>query len=255
MTPIRLQILAAALIASGTVHAATIAGFGDGTGFTLNKNANGVDSSITDGTLTLTTATTNQARSVFANDKQDITSFTTTFRYQNGSPGGGADGFVFTVQNAGINALGSSGGSRGYRTDGGGTQNVGSSVNVAFNIFNSDATSVGSNGAFGNLLASANTVPTNLLNLADIAISYDGTTLSFTVTNPNDVTQTISRNVNVDIASIVGADTAFIGFTGGTGGTSAVQTLSNFNFTSPIPEPSTAVLGFLGAGLLIRRKR
>lgn len=247
MNPIRLQILAAALIASGTVHAATIAGFGDGSAFTINTNGTGTNASITAGTLTLTTAENNEARSVYATAKQDITNFTTTFRYQNGNAGAGADGFVFTIQNAGINALGGPGGNLAYNS-------LGTSVAVAFRIFGDDKTSVGSNGNTSNLLANLDTTPVNLLNLADITIAYNGTNLSYTVTNPNNVLQTFTRNVNVDIPAIVGANTAFIGFTGSTGGENATQTLSNFNFTS-IPEPSAALLGAVGAMALLLRRR
>lgn len=46
---ISLRILASALIASGTAAAATIAGFGDGSAFTINTKGTETNSSITAG--------------------------------------------------------------------------------------------------------------------------------------------------------------------------------------------------------------
>jgi autotransporter-associated beta strand protein len=212
----------------------SISGFGgNGTGFTLNNGP-----TVTADVLTLTTAVNNQNRSIYFNERVDTRNFTASFRYDNGSNGAGADGFTFVLQNQGLNALGTTGGARGYT---GGT-NIAPSIAIGFNIYQDDATSVGSNGgSLTNLLASAVTTPTvTMLDLADITVNYDGTNLSFTVTNPSNTSQTFTRSVAVNIPGIIGS-AAYIGFTGATGGQNAVQTISDFTYNASVP--ATVVYG------------
>jgi fibronectin-binding autotransporter adhesin len=213
-----------------SLAATPVSGFGgNGAGYTLNGGP-----TVASDVLTITTAAGSQARSIYNNNRVDVRGFNASFRYDNGTNGGGADGITFILQNQGLTALGGSGGSKGY-------SNIAPSLAVVFNIYQNDNTSVGSNGGLSNILGAQDTAPLTLLDLADINVSYNGTTLTFTATNPNDTTQTITRSVAVNIPSIVGSNSAYVGFTGGTGGTNAMQTISSFVYTP------TATLNFANA--------
>ena len=114
-----LAIAAICLSTPATRVFAQIAGFGDGTTWTLNgrdqdPSGSGVivndndPATISAGTLTITTAMGDEARSAFYNTQQNIASFIATFTYQDTdqSPLGTADGFAFVVQTQGTTALG-----------------------------------------------------------------------------------------------------------------------------------------------------
>jgi hypothetical protein len=63
-------------------------------------------------------------------------------------------------------------------------------------------------------------------------MSYDGTNLALTLTD-NVTKATWSDSFAVDIPSIVGANTAYIGFTGGSGGSTAIQSILDWTYTTP----------------------
>ena len=79
-----------------------------------------------------------------------------------------------------------------------------------------DMTSSGVNLASGHLLA--------------VTMTYNGTTLSMTIKDKT-TNATYSHSWTVNIPSIVGASTAYVGFTGSTGGQMAVQQVTNWTFT------------------------
>jgi hypothetical protein len=56
----------------------------------------------------------------------------------------------------------------------------------------------------------------------NVHMTYDGTTLRWTITDPGAGTS-FSTSAAVNIPSIVGGTTAYVGFTAGTGGLSAIQ--------------------------------
>src|SRR6201996_3385357 len=70
-------------------------------------------------------------------------------------------------------------------------------------------------------------------------VTYDGTTLSMTlldlVTNKSFV---LTQAIN--IPQIVGANTAYVGFTGSTGGLSAIQKILTWTYATQAPSPATA---------------
>src|SRR5205807_6779366 len=61
---------------------------------------------------------------------------------------------------------------------------------------------------------------------------YDGTTLTMTITDTTNSSQTFTTSWPIDIPSTIGGNTAFVGFTAGTGHYTAVQDLLNWTFVS-----------------------
>ena len=79
-------------------------------------------------------------------------------------------------------------------------------------------------------------------------MTYDGTTLKVTITDT--VTQaTASQSYAVNIPSLVGGNTAYVGFTGGTGGLTAVQKILNWTYTpGSTPVAQTGLTATAGNG-------
>jgi hypothetical protein len=85
-----------------------------------------------------------------------------------------------------------------------------------------------------------------------VHITYDGSTLTMTITDASAPTDTFTTSWPVNIPSTVGANTAFAGFTGGTGGQTATQDILSWTFTPsapsspppppPPPPPSTPIV-------------
>ena len=191
--------------------------------------------------LQLTDGGSAEAASVFSTSAVNVSSFSTQFSFQlQDTTNPGADGFTFCIQGVGPTALGLSGGAMGYGTDapgdGGG---IAKSVAVKFKLYNSvgegnDSTGLLTNGGPPTTVNSVDLTNTgiNLHNgdVFNVAMTYDGTTLKVTITDT--VTQaTASQSYAVNIPSLVGGNTAYVGFTGGTGGLTAVQKILNWTYT------------------------
>lgn len=88
-------------------------------------------------------------------------------------------------------------------------------------------------------------------NPVNVAMSYFGTSLTTTLTQGAN-TWTDTRAVN--LATVLGASTAYVGFAASSEAPYQVA-ISNFAFT-PVPEPATGALalGSLGTLLLLRRR-
>jgi sugar lactone lactonase YvrE len=223
---------AAYMIQSATVNFA--GGFPSTTGLQLN----GVTKANSDN-LELTDGGGYEAGSAFWTTPVNIQAFTTNFTFQLSSAV--ADGFTFTIQNTGATALGSYGGGLGYgiNPNGGTSGGIGESVTIKFDIYSnsgegSDSTGVFTNGASptnpavdltssGIVLSSGDTMSVQLV--------YDGTTLTINLTDTV-TNKTFTYAFTVNIPSIVGANTAYVGFTGGTGGATAVQNIKTWTFTT-----------------------
>jgi hypothetical protein len=220
----------------------TIDGFSSGADFTSNGVA-----AISGDVLTITKdGVSGAANSVFYDTPQSVEGFTASFTYRAtfkaGTPPG--DGMTFVVQNdpAGVHALGFTGSDLGYSNeqDPGGPK-VGDSVAVAFNV-NGEHT-VGTNLLENGQNAGFAYISTGDVDLGgghpiEVTIKYAAGSLTETLTDS--VTKgTWSNSYSVDIPTIVGSDTAFVGFTGGTGDYSSTQKISDFAYT-----PTTKVLGF-----------
>ena len=213
-------------------------GFPSATGLQLNGKSKVSSSNF----LELTDGGDYEASSAFWTTLVNIQAFTTNFTFQLSSAS--ADGFTFTIQDAGLTALGAFGGGLGYGPDpnNGPTASIGKSVAIKFDIYSNSGEGNDSTGLFtdgatptlpavnltssGIVLASGDTIAAQL--------TYNGTTLTLNLTDT--VTNaTFSQAFTVNIPSTVGANTAYVGFTGGTGGASAIQNIKTWTFTPGTP--------------------
>jgi hypothetical protein len=208
-------------------------------GFTTVGLALNGTASVTGTRLQLTDGGSNEAASAFYTTPVNIQSFTTQFKFQ--VTKANADGFTFIVQNSGLNALGSSGGGLG-------SQNIGKSVALKFDLYNSAGEGTSSTGIYLN--GAVPTVPaTDLLSHGinlhsgdtfQTQLSYDGTNLTLTITDTV-TAATFTTVFPVNIPGTVGAATAYMGFTGGTGGATAIQQIVEWTYTAgagTTPPPS-----------------
>jgi fibronectin-binding autotransporter adhesin len=211
---------------------------GTGTNWTVNNTAI-ASNPINNNVLTLTDNAGGEARSAFFNTPQPIAGanggFVASFTYQ-ASGNMAADGIVFMLHNdsRGLNALGATGGALGYSDVPGGA-GIQPSVVIALNIYNGHVigTNLLTNGdAANNIYLPSSPVNPGSGNPIAVTIAYNPSTttvtetLTDTVANATFTTQYTSQ----DLASILGGNTAYVGFSGGTGGATATQTISNFTY-------------------------
>ncbi len=203
----------------------------DPAGFTSSAGFDFVGASLVDGTLELTNGTDYTARAVWYATPVNIQNFTTSFNFQISPTGANvADGFTFTLQNAGPNALGQEGVGLGY-------QGIGSSVAVKFDLYNNSGEGVDSTGFYTNgatptvpaLDMTASGVSLHSGDVLQATIAYNGTTLTLTVTDTVTNASYVASTV-INIPATVGANTAYVGFTAATGGYSATQQILNWTY-------------------------
>src|SRR5579863_1018386 len=193
---------------------------------------------LDDTRLQLTSGLANQAGSAWFNTPQNIQNFTNDFTFQLSNPS--ADGMTFTIQNTGLTALGPAGGGLGYGpSDPGGAVGIGKSIAIKFDLYDNDGEGNNSTGLYTN--GASPTVPAISLSSSGINLHsgdemsvhmvYNGTTLSMTITDAV-AAATFTTSWTVNIPSIVGGNTAYVGFTGGTGGLTSSQKIENWTFVS-----------------------
>jgi hypothetical protein len=207
----------------------TFPDFSNTTGLVLNGHAHTVVTG--DGTvLRLTGAFTSQAGSVFSSTAINAATFSTFFQFRITNPGGplfdgnaeaGADGIVFVIQ-AVSSSIGGLGEGIGYR-------GIGSSVGVEFDTWHNSANydpdsnhvGIDINGVvdhgFGAPFTQTVVPRFDDGNLWNAWVDYDGTVVevraSQTAVRPN--LPLLTRPVN--LVSILGQSSAYVGFTSGTG--------------------------------------
>ena len=201
-------------------------GFSSTAGLTLNGSAVATD----DTRLQLTTGGLWQGGSVWWNAPINVQAFTTSFEFQLSAAQ--ANGFTFAIQNVGTKALGGDSAGLGY-------QNIQKSVAVKFNIYNYESEGDNSTGVYTDgeppLTPTVDLTPSGIIlasgDVIKAQITYNGTTLTLslhdTVTNDN-----FSMSKAINIPQIVGANTAYVGFTGGTGGLSASQKILTWTYAT-----------------------
>lgn len=209
-------------------------GFSSTAGLTLNGSAVATN----DTRLQLTNGGLWQAGSMFWTAPINIQAFTTSFEFQLSDAQG--NGFTFTIQNMGPNALGGDSAGLGY-------QDIQKSVAIKFNFYDynnegSDSTGIYTDGQ-PPVTPSVDISPSGIqLGSGDsiqAQVTYDGTTLTLNLLDlvTND-TFTMSQAIN--IPQIVGGNTAYVGFTGGTGGLSSSQKLLSWTYSTQALPPSFA---------------
>ena len=97
-----------------------------------------------------------------------------------------------------------------------------------------------------------------------VTIGYNGSDLSVAAQDGSHASQTVINNYAINIASLLGTNSAYVGFTGATGAYFENQDITTWSFSnttalaaSLVPEPSAfAVLGVavLGLGAVSRRR-
>ena len=217
-----------------------------GGGMIFNGGAalNGTRLRVTDGGL-------NEATSAWYNTPVSVTSFTNDFSFQI-TPGTSpmADGFAFVIQANGTTARGPLGGALGYGDLAGNTSiSIPNSVAIKFDLYSNSGESNNSTGIYTN--GGAPTTPYVTLTGMDLHsghvfsahITYDGATLSLTVTDTV-TAATFTKTWPIGIASTINANTAYFGFTGGTGGYTAIQDIISWTYSSGGSAPAAATPTF-----------
>jgi hypothetical protein len=269
---LRLALLVGCLASSIPLSGAGILypGFGSTAGLTLSDDAATVVTA--DGTvLRLATSTPFSNGSAYSSTLVNAADFSSYFELRFTEPAGispeGADGIAFVIQSVSA-SIGSSGGFLGY----GG---VSPSVAIEFDIFENSWDPDNSHVAVlqnGNVMVHQDLTSVTTPKLQDGAkkyawVDYDGLLLEFRLsTTPVRPTDALF-STSVDIPSVLGQSTAYIGFSGATGAAYANhdvlwwQLETNFNPISgrpmtAVPEPSSVGLLALGlVGLLAARRR
>jgi autotransporter-associated beta strand protein len=234
------------IINAGTLQAnyvsPTLSGFGStGTGWTLNGGP-----TVSGNVLTLTNGGTGESRTAWDNTKvSPTTGFTANFTYTEPSGSGGADGVTFCLQNSGLTATGGGGGSFAY-------VGISPSLAIEMNIYSGAGGGLGtaySTGGVSGTTISPGSVPLGTsTDPINVTVSYNPTTsvLSWSMTDSLNPTETFSSSkTGVNLASILGSATAYVGFTGATGGIASTQTISNFTY---VPSTPTIINNILPTG-------
>ncbi len=227
-------------------------------GLDLNGSAGPNGSSVH-----LTTTGTNLAGSAWYPTPVSVQAFSTAFTFQQTNPSGSciADGLTFAIQNAGTTALGPSGGGLGYGpdnpTDPSGSSNtpIAHSVAIKFDLYNNAGEGPNSTGIYTD--GASPTIPAVTLgggvdlhsgNIFQVQMSYDGTTLTMTITDTANTAQTFTTSWPINIPGTVGGATAYVGFTGGTGGCTSNQDILTWDYSpststlAPTPTPKTPIV-------------
>ncbi|MDP9338292.1 MAG: chitobiase/beta-hexosaminidase C-terminal domain-containing protein [Acidobacteriota bacterium] len=206
------------------------------TGLQLNGNA------VINGSRLQLTDTSNyfEDSSAFWTQKVDVQNFTNDFKFQITNPL--ADGLTFTIQGVGVTALGGAGGELGYGPYANGTPGIAKSVAIKFDIYNNGGEGTNSTGLYlngadpiGGSTALGGGVSLQSGDVFAVHMTYNGSTLTMSITDTADPSQTFTTSWPVNITSAVGSTSAYVGFTGATGGSVATQQILTWSFASGKP--------------------
>jgi hypothetical protein len=164
-----------------------------------------------------------------------VGAFEASFTYQVVTgPSSSADGSTFCIQNdpRGASAIGAGGGGLGVNNA------ITPSFELELNIYSANGlggvgASWDTNGIIGPVLP---TTPV-IVNSGDpigVDITYEGSVATATLTDTN-AGASFTFSTNVNIPSVVGAGTAYVGVTGADGAVKSTQVISDFQFVSLLP--------------------
>lgn len=243
-------------------------GFSDTTGLAINGSAAVVNTADGD-VMRLTPASGFNSGSIFSDALVDATDFSAKFSFRITEPGGGifdnndepgADGFVFVVQPI-DNSLGTAGGGIGY-------QGIGTSLGVEFDTWGNSAFNDPSQSHVGidlnGSVDHASGLPT-----ADVSgpelddgdrwwawVDYDGSVLEVRLSLDETRPAEALLSHEFDLVSVLGQNTAFVGFTSATGSAWANHDIIDWSYTGfVVPSAGTASLLVLGGLGGMRRRR
>ena len=200
---------------------------------TANLTANGFGSTAptSNGQLVMTDSQLNEARSVFYNTPVPFDHFTTHFTYRPDA-GAAADGFAFALQEGGPTEVGAIGGSLGYQNITGNHAGVGFEMYYGdYSVFSGDNPVIStSNNNIGNPNGP------QFINLQNndtyqFTISYDGTNLTTTIVDETNSANSFTESDPIDLTSVLGANTAYVGFTAATGSSVSTQRIANWDYS------------------------
>jgi hypothetical protein len=207
---------------------------------------------LVDGRLRLIRPLDGAYGAAWSKNMKIVNSFTSSFDFQV-SQSNGADGFTFVIQNASPTAIGGAGGALGYAgmprsvaikfdfyhgpTGGAGIINhTGVYTNGNAAIFNDNVgVTVNSGQEVGGFGIEFDGNPSGTGRVIHVDVSYDGTTLVYTLSDALDRTRTVSLHYDIDIVGTLGSDCAWVGFTAANGGLHAQVEILNFNFNPGTP--------------------
>jgi hypothetical protein len=224
----------------------SIPAFGATSDLTLNVSAKIVTGPQGASVLWLTPAQEGQAGSAFTTNSVAFSPkyiFSTFFQFQmtDPGPGGASDGMTFTLQTESATALGANGGDLGYL---GITPSVAVELNTWQNapfdindndvavLTNADITGLGPQTAYG----VTNCQPTGAFSCMSngdtwsVWIDYDGTNLRVAIADNSTTRPVDLLSYPIDIASVLGQTSAFVGFTAGTGLGYENHAIANWQF-------------------------
>jgi len=285
---LRLGLIGAAALSFAASQGAaatlfTYPDFSSTAGLTLVGNAS--TASTSDGTvLRVTPATGGQSGAAYSTTAVPLgagNSFSTAFQFRFTNPGGidPADGIVFVIGTS-TTGLGTGGGGIGYLGV------SGNSVGIEFDTYNNGSSDGNSSNHIG-INTNGGLQDSNLTNaygvstcnfggssyksagcmsngdLWTVNMSYNGSALTVSLNDPAEGTAFTALNtVPLNLVSILGQNTAFVGFSSGTGGGWENHDIVNWTFSNSAtltstPEPGTVVLvgGGLLAVALLRKRR
>jgi len=210
-------------------------------GLDLNGSA-----ALNGSSVRLTTTANNLAGSAWYPTPVSVQAFSTDFTFQQTNHTGTciADGLTFAIQSVGTTALGPAGGGLGYGPDnptnpaGSSNTPIANSVAIKFDLSNNAGEGPNSTGIYTN--GASPTIPAVTLgggvdlhggDIFHVHMNYDGTTLTMTITDTANTTQTFTTSWPINIPGTVGGNTAYVGFTGGTGGCVSNQDILTWSYS------------------------
>lgn len=236
------------------------ADFSSQAGLTLN------DAAASGGTILLASSQRDRRGSFFTTTQSDVSDFSAVFQFRISSPGGisdgiaaGADGLTFVIQRVGATAIGSFGSGIGY-------EGIANSLAVEFDTYRNnspvndpDSNHIGidTGGSMSSLVSASVEAAFDNGGIWTVWVDYNGTTMEVRASQDGFRPATATLAYNVNLPSVLGGSTAFIGFTAATASAYGNHEVLNFAFSDTfetnglaVPEPSTYALIALGLGMV-----